>query len=768
MLKTNLDEVRRTLEIFKPDNGLIEIRSFKRKYPTSGYFKDDYTKLLNGLMRLDYTQCYFILNSIKLNCYSREQHDEYISGAESTTDNDIEYREWLLIDADPKRESGISSTDAEKEAAKKTIFGVCKYLTENGFPKPVYADSGNGYHLLYRINMPNDETSKKLLQKFLHTLSVKFSDGYVKIDESVFNAARITKLYGTVARKGADLPERPHRLSRILAVPDEIQTTDAAMIGKIYEVPATNKKENSHSEKKYNKNKFNIDEFLSKYLNVVKTKQNGEWINYILDECPFNPSHKSPDSMVSVHRDGAIVFKCLHDSCSDKKWEDVREIFEPRQTKKDTFDKSTHADDYSIHINGTAPDKPAYADYIRNADGKIIKSFDNFKIMLDSCGIKIKNNSVKGIEFSGNLPEMSEENIDNIIGTYLYSVSMETGIKFTLNEIGNYIIMAADQNYYNPIKDWLNTLDTTKHGTVRKYFDCLIFDENEKENIGWYYMLFQKWLIQCVALQFNTLQNPIKPEGALGLQSWSEGIGKTTFFEKLVFDPKLFKDSLSLDPAKTDSIRIITSYWIGELGEVETTLKRDFPRLKGHITEMSDVYRVPYARNPIAKPRRTSYCFTCNPNEFLPDGENRRFWTIPVSKISRALNEISITDLWGEIYAYYLENPLSYKLTPEEIQFLAENNRDKFSKKSNEEIVLRDKLNFERDGQYWSYMTATEISMKLFGNIGVARNIGYVMAQKIGYIKGEPTEEFKKVFKIYDGVKKYYVPLQAAEIHLNY
>ena len=50
-----------------------------------------------------------------------------------------------------------------------------------------------------------------------------FSDSAVALDVSVFNAARIWKVYGTMACKGDNLPERPHRLSRLLDVPSTLE-----------------------------------------------------------------------------------------------------------------------------------------------------------------------------------------------------------------------------------------------------------------------------------------------------------------------------------------------------------------------------------------------------------------------------------------------------------------------------------------------------------------------------------------------------------------
>jgi hypothetical protein len=46
----------------------------------------------------------------------------------------------------------------------------------------------------------------------------------------------------------------------------------------------------------------------------------------------FNSDHKAPDSALFERADGSLGYKCLHASCADKHWRDVREHFEgPRQ-----------------------------------------------------------------------------------------------------------------------------------------------------------------------------------------------------------------------------------------------------------------------------------------------------------------------------------------------------------------------------------------------------------------------------------------------------
>ena len=88
-----------------------------------------------------------------------------------------------------------------------------------GWPQPILADSGNGAHLLYRVDMPVDDGG--MVKRALEALAAEFDDDQSHVDTKVFNPARIWKLYGTVARKGDDLPDRPHRMARILEVPGE-------------------------------------------------------------------------------------------------------------------------------------------------------------------------------------------------------------------------------------------------------------------------------------------------------------------------------------------------------------------------------------------------------------------------------------------------------------------------------------------------------------------------------------------------------------------
>jgi hypothetical protein len=170
--------------------------------------------------------CYVTMNPVLPALLARYEPNKMQKDAQLTTsDKEILKRTHLLVDCDPVRPAGISSSDFEKEKAAERAATVQEHLTSRGWPMPIKCDSGNGFHLLYRVDLPNDDASRDVVKSCLISLASRFDTPEVKVDQSVFNAARITKAYGSMARKGAHAPQigRPHRRSRMLTAPPEIQ-----------------------------------------------------------------------------------------------------------------------------------------------------------------------------------------------------------------------------------------------------------------------------------------------------------------------------------------------------------------------------------------------------------------------------------------------------------------------------------------------------------------------------------------------------------------
>jgi hypothetical protein len=152
-----------------------------------------------------------------------------ISYAEPTTsDHDILCRRWLLIDLDPTRPAGISSTDAEHERSITIAHDIWDGLRGEGWPDPVAADSGNGAHLLYWIKAANTPAIAQKIQRLLKAIKDDYAPADVDVDLTVYNAARITKAYGTLVKKGDHTPDRPHRRSRLLEVPVNLEELEIA------------------------------------------------------------------------------------------------------------------------------------------------------------------------------------------------------------------------------------------------------------------------------------------------------------------------------------------------------------------------------------------------------------------------------------------------------------------------------------------------------------------------------------------------------------
>lgn len=146
----------------------------------------------------------------------------------ATVDANVTRRRVLLADFDPVTPiKGIAATDSEKAAAVDRARVVAAAMSDRfAWPAPILADSGNGAHLIYSVELAADDDRPK---RWLEALALQYGGDGVIVDTSIFNPSRIWKLYGTLACKGANLPDRPWRLATVLQVPapPESLTVDA-------------------------------------------------------------------------------------------------------------------------------------------------------------------------------------------------------------------------------------------------------------------------------------------------------------------------------------------------------------------------------------------------------------------------------------------------------------------------------------------------------------------------------------------------------------
>src|SRR5258708_9275364 len=238
-------EIRRALSVLTTPGQVTELRIVGARtgdapgyaYQASGYFNNP-DLLLAALAQLRSAKGVYMTlhpcNPVLLaRAHNRLRTADEMRKAAATSDQHVAALHWLPIDIDPERPADISSTEQEHQAALEHIQRIKTALQALGWPAPIEADSGNGAHLLYPIDLPAVEGTKEtgLVHRVLKGLAERFDlheepEGgesfRLLVDQSVFNPSRIWKLYGTLACKGDHTSDRPHRMARLLTVPDQL------------------------------------------------------------------------------------------------------------------------------------------------------------------------------------------------------------------------------------------------------------------------------------------------------------------------------------------------------------------------------------------------------------------------------------------------------------------------------------------------------------------------------------------------------------------
>ena len=323
-----IEGIRSVVETLAASGGVVEVRALADGATHSGYF-DDYDLLARAVEALDADPAvagiYVTLNDVNPALLARRANriKMRLSRKDATTaDVDIIRRRWLPVDIDPVRPSGVSSADEEHDAALAAAERIAAYLAEQGFPAPIRADSGNGAHLLYRVDLESDAEATALIKGCLSTLDALFSNETVTVDTANHNAARIWKLYGTCSRKGDNTVERPHRRARILSAPAEIGIVPAERLHHLADLLPREEP----SQPKKGSRRIDLAAWLLDHGIAVRSTR--PWQGgtlYSFAECPFTSAHKDGAFAIQF-ANGAIFAGCHHATCGGgaQRWPELR------------------------------------------------------------------------------------------------------------------------------------------------------------------------------------------------------------------------------------------------------------------------------------------------------------------------------------------------------------------------------------------------------------------------------------------------------------
>lgn len=307
----------------------------------------------------------------------------------------------------------------------------------------------------------------------------------------------------------------------------------------------------------------------------------------------------------------------------------------------------------------------------------------NLKYMLRHYGISIRYNVIKKClthQFPGMV--INPDNGDNVALAEATSLAVLNG--FQAQHIPAYIDAIGDRDAFNPVADWIESRPWDGVDRLQALQQTLTVADDfpvELRNV-----LMFRWLLSATAAA--VLLKGFHARGVLTLQG-AQGIGKTSWIRNLIPEPlrsSVLKIDHHLDASNKDSIIGAISHWIVEIGELDSSFRKDVARLKGFLTGDQDKVRRPYARADSHYPRRTVFTASVNEAAFLVDNTgNFRWWTLPVIAINFN-HGIDMQQLFAQLKGD-IDRGEQWWLTPSEEAMLEEQNKQHLSVS-----VIRDKF----------------------------------------------------------------------------
>jgi len=230
------------------------------------------------------------------------------------------------------------------------------------------------------------------------------------------------------------------------------------------------------------------------------------------------------------------------------------------------------------------------------------------------------------------LEKTKGSNGDNVAFTRVLSLAGLNNM--STSHIYEMVAAIGEENQYNPAKEWIESRQWDGVDRLQAYYDTL--ETANGYSIALKETLMYKWLLSATAAALK--ESGFYTRGVLTMQG-TQNKGKTNWVRSLVTDPvlqaKLIKIDHQLDANSKDSILGAAAYWLVELGELDSSFKKDIARIKGFLSSDRDRVRRPYDRFESDFPRRTVFCATVNEPSFLVDPTgNTRWWTLEVVNIN--------------------------------------------------------------------------------------------------------------------------------------
>lgn len=425
------------------------------------------------------------------------------------------------------------------------------------------------------------------------------------------------------------------------------------------------------------------------------------WIHHASDPLCSEESGKPVNSYdlfkyYECNNDASAAFKKAADILSielkrskpkteqEPKRQDMSPVIEHQvSTPSDTFDLLPHAND----------------------KGKPLAHIANLQEICRRLGVVIRYNVItKEEEILIPNQAFSRDNEGNASIAWLESECSLFNMPTT--KLGGFITYLADINQYNPVVEWVSSKPWDGVDRLQLLLDTIKLSDESEQSIMLRDTLVKRWMVSAICGAFSP--TGVSAAGVLTFQG-DQYLGKTKWFKSLVPPEKnLVKDGFILRPDDRDSVKQCLSYWLVELGELDSTFRRaDISALKAFLTQQDDVLRVAYARRESKFARRTVFFGSVNPKVFLHDPTgNRRYWTIEAERLDHS-HGLDMQQVWAQVHGLW-ESGFGHYLTIDELNALNDHN-DSFTAADPVEEVLSDHLDWGIGETFWSWKSATDI-----------------------------------------------------------
>ena len=700
--------IKATLDLLHEPGGIFEVRIPKTKTGTvSGYFND--TGIAAALIAREngkHQSVYMTVNPITPALMARSENKLTQGSFMTTSDGDITRRRWFLLDFDPTRPAGISSSQGEYDLTLTRANSVVDWLTSIGWPEPIRADSGNGCHVMYRVDEPNDDSARVDFEYALKMLSSIFSDDKVKVDVTVFNASRVWKIYGTISAKGSSTADRPHRVAVLTSVPQEIKLLSREQIAAVA-APLRDAKSDEFKDM--------TGEYISDMVKWLtergQTITSGprpmfgnEGQKWIISKCPFNNTHTDP--MVGLVNNRP-VYRCLHDSCSAFRWKDFREKIDPTykdpvtvfERLKDWCLSDTNEIDKELVQSACATGKglaPILKKLKQECPRPRVLLLEDFvkeerkRFQRDTIGENNEKGNVVGIinrirllQTEGMVPMYWIADYDHRVRAGKIgdidcpkcgeAEEIQLMVRFhamgdswvTQMKTAQAIKYLAEEYRVNPMRAHLKQLNWDGVKRIGSWLPDFMGtkDTEYTKAIG------RKWLISAVA---RAMEPGCQVDHMLIFEG-VQGIGKSQALRILGGQFYCeYSGGMTGGSSHKDMVAVIAGKMIVEMSELATIRKAEMDNLKAILTTTVDDVRLSYERDAKSYPRTCVFAGTTNEigQAYISDLTGaRRFWPCYVGecgKVRTAALKDHREQLWAEAVVAY-EDGEDWYTVPQEL-----------------------------------------------------------------------------------------------------